>query len=71
MQASIAAQVRVAENVFPHSGLETVFRMMMRFVPQASAGAEGASKVQALPHSTDLFVTQVIDGGVVSTTVIV
>src|SRR5204862_10619 len=71
LQASIAAQVRVAEKVFPHSGLVTVFRMTMWFVPQASAGAEGASKVQALPHSTDLLVAQVMDGGVVSTTVTV
>src|ERR1051326_7406023 len=71
LHASIAAQVRVAEKVLPQSGLVVVFRMTMRLVPQASAGALGRSNVHDVPHSTVLFVTQVIVGGVVSTTVTV
>src|SRR6266403_2258817 len=34
---SMAAHVRVAENVRPHNALVTVPRMTIRFVPQASA----------------------------------
>src|SRR5437016_9713805 len=52
LQASIAAHVRVAEKVLPQRPLVTVPRMTMRLVPQASAGAEGTSNVQAVPHST-------------------
>src|SRR5947199_272663 len=64
LHASIAAQVRVAEKVLPQSGFVVVFRMTMRLVPQPSAGAEGGSNVQAVPHSTVLFVAHVIVGGV-------
>src|SRR6266404_9553767 len=53
---SIAAQVRVALKVLPHSPFVLVPRMTMRFVPQASPGAAGGSKPQALPHSTVLLV---------------
>src|SRR5437016_3564408 len=60
LQASIAAQVRVAENVFPQSAFVIVLRMTMRLVPQASAGALGESKVQAVPHSTVLLVAQLM-----------
>src|SRR5436853_457113 len=42
----------------------------MALVPQVSL-ALGASKVQALAHSTVLLVTQVIEGGVVSVTITV
>src|SRR5712691_668796 len=67
----MAAQVRVAEKVLPQSALVVVVRMTMRLVPHASAGALGGSKVQAVPHSTVLFVAQVMLGRVVSTTVTV
>src|SRR5258707_10407142 len=55
---SIAAQVRVAAKVLPHSPLVVVSRMTMRLVPQTSTGALGASKLQAAPHSTVLFVAR-------------
>src|SRR5580765_4250664 len=45
--------------------------VMVTFVPQQTSEAEGASKLQAEPHWTVLFVAQVITGGVVSTTVTV
>src|SRR5258708_22611514 len=64
--ASIAAQVLVAVNVLPHNALVAVPKVTIRLVPQASPGAVGASKLQALPHSTGLLVPHVIVGGVVS-----
>ena len=45
--------------------------VMVTLVPQQTSEAEGASKLQAEPHSTVLLVAQVITGGVVSTTVTV
>src|SRR5258706_3521098 len=63
-QASVARQVRVALKVLPQAALVTVPSMLM--VPSL---VEGASKVQAEPHSTVLLATQVITGAVVSTTV--
>src|SRR5438445_13815112 len=42
LHASMAAQVRVAMKLFPHNGFVKVFRITIRFVPQASAGATGA-----------------------------
>src|SRR5439155_1006480 len=69
LHASIAAHVRVAEKVLPQSALVTVFRITSLFVPHPSFGWVGGSKLQALPHSTVLSATQLIDGGVVSATV--
>src|SRR5437763_743342 len=56
-QASVAAQVRVASNVFPQwpAMLVTVPMIVMaRLVPPLSV-AVGASKVHAVPISTVLF----------------
>ena len=36
------------------------------FVPQQASKAVGGSKVQAVPHSTNLFEAQVMTGGLVS-----
>ena len=71
LQASIAAQVRVAENVFPHKALVTVPTITIRLVPQVSDDPVGESNDQVEPHSTDLLVEHVIEGGVVSITVTV
>ncbi len=62
----MAFQVRVALKVLPQAALVTV----LSTVTVASV-ALGASKVQALPHSTDLLATQVMTGAVVSVTVTV
>src|SRR2546423_12568067 len=64
-QASVARQVRVAAKVLPQwpVRLVTVPRMVTVTLPQVSV-AVGASKVQALGHSTGLLGTQVIVGGV-------
>src|SRR2546422_11109109 len=64
-QASVARQVRVASKVLRHwpAGLVTVMRMVIVALPQVSVAA-GASKDQALVHSTVLLGTQVIVGGV-------
>src|SRR2546425_12795028 len=64
-QASVARQVRVASKVFPQWPvmLVTVPRMVIVTLPQASL-ALGASKDQALVHSTDLLGTQLMVGGV-------
>src|SRR6266568_3207493 len=69
-QASVARQVRVASKVLPQcpAVLVTVLRMVMVTLPQVSL-AFGASKDQALVHSTVLLGMQVMVGGVVSTTV--
>src|SRR5947199_2120487 len=71
-QASVARQVRVASKVLPQCPvrLVTVLRTVMVTLPQVSV-AVGASKDQALVHSTILFGTQVMVGGVVSSTVTV
>jgi len=68
--ASVARHVRVAVNVFPHVAFVTVLITAMLFVPQVSL-ALGASNVHGTVHSTVLLVGQVIEGGVVSTTVTV
>jgi len=65
-QTSVAFQVRVAEKVLPHAAFVIVLTTLN--VPSLMAGA---SNVQAAPHSTVLFATQVIVGAVVSFTVTV
>src|SRR6266581_4340395 len=69
-QASVARHVRVAANVLPQWPVlfVTVLRMVIVALPQVSL-AFGASKDQALVHSTVLLGTQVMVGGVVSSTV--
>src|ERR1043165_8860104 len=64
-QASVARQVRVASKVLPQwpVRLVTVLRIVMVALPQVSL-AVGASKVQALVHSTVLLGTQAMLGGV-------
>src|SRR5437762_10668703 len=64
-QASVARQVRVASKVLPQwpVRLVTVARIEMVTLPQVSV-AVGASKDQALVHSTLLLGTEVIVGGV-------
>jgi hypothetical protein len=69
-QASVARQVRVALKVLPQVRFVVVLTMAMLFVPQVSL-AVGASNVHGVVHSTVLPPTQVITGGVVSTTVTV
>ena len=69
-QASVAFQVRVALKVLPQPAFVIVLTTEIVFVPQVSV-AVGASKVQAVPSSTDLLVAQVIAGAVVSTTLTV
>src|SRR6185503_19492571 len=67
---SVAFQVRVAVRVEPHVAFVMVLTMVMEtLVPLQTSVAEGGSKLQAVPHWTDLLATQVICGGVVSTTV--
>src|SRR6266436_1071947 len=69
--ASVACQVRVASRVVPQwlAVLVTVLTIVMVLVPLLSV-AVGASKVQAVPNSTVLFVLlHVITGAVVSTTI--
>src|SRR5256885_1140781 len=70
-QASFAVQVRVAENVVPHSPFVTVPTTVTAGFPSQSSFAVGASNVQAVTHSTFLGCAQVMLGGVVSTTVTV
>src|SRR5439155_23310346 len=69
-QASVARQVRVASKVFPQWPVlfVTELRMVMVTLPQVSL-AVGGSKDQALVHSAVLLGTQVMVGGVLSTTV--
>src|SRR6266567_9505072 len=71
LQASMAAQVRVAEKALPQPALVTVLREMTRLVPQASAGAVGWSKVQDVPRTIVLLVAQLIVGAVLSTVAMV
>src|SRR5436309_13011475 len=68
----MARQVRVASNVLPQCPvvLVRVLRMVMVALPQVSL-AVGASKAQAMAHSTILLPTQVMVGGVGSSTVTV
>src|SRR5207249_11806967 len=70
-QASVARHVRVASNVLPQwpVRLVTVLRMVMVALPQVSVGV-GVAKGQGLVHSTGLFGTQVMVGGVWSSTVV-
>src|SRR5947208_4950629 len=69
-QASVARQVRVASKVLPQWSVKlvTVPRMVMVTLPQVSL-ALGGSKDQVLVHSTVLLLTQVMLGGVRSSTV--
>src|SRR5439155_12148777 len=70
-QASVACQVRVASKVVPQwpATLVTVLTIMIVLLPLLSV-AGGASKLQAAPCSTVLFVLlHVITGAVVSTIV--
>src|SRR5207247_994916 len=69
-QSSVARHVRVASKVLPQwpVRLVTVLRIMMVALPQVSL-AVGGSKDQVLVHSTVLLGTQVMVGGVWSSTV--
>src|SRR5712691_5535264 len=70
-QRSVACQIRVASKVVPQWPvvLVTVLTIVIVLVPLLSV-AVGASKVQAAPNSTVLFVLlQVITGAEVSRTV--
>jgi hypothetical protein len=58
----------MAVKVLPQPPLVVVSVTVMTLVPHVSL-AVGASNVHGVVHSTDLFVTQVMVGGVVSTTV--
>ena len=62
---SVARHVRVASNVLPQWPvvLVVVLKIVTVALPQVSL-ALGASKVQALPHSTVLAPTQAIEGAV-------
>src|SRR5213595_753874 len=64
-QASVSRQVRVASKVLPQwpAVLVSVLRIVIVALPQVSL-AVGASKVQALVHSTVFLGTQVMVGGV-------
>src|SRR6266542_5946724 len=63
-QASVARHVRVAANVLPQwpVRLVTVLSIVMVALPHVSL-AVGASKAQALAHSTVLLGTQMMVGG--------
>src|SRR5204863_414603 len=74
VQESTASHVRVALNVWPQNPLRFVVVLVIRmvtFVPSQRSVAVGLVKVQAVPHSTVKSGKQVIEGGVVSTTVAV
>ena len=72
VQLSVARQVRVAVKVSPHCALVTVLTtVMVRLVPSQMSVPLGESKDHRVPHSMVLPATQVITGGVVSTTVTV
>jgi uncharacterized protein YhhL (DUF1145 family) len=70
LQSSVARHVRVASKVLPQCPVVfvTVLTIVIVTLPQVSL-AVGASKLQAVVHSTDLAGTQVMLGGVLSTTV--
>src|ERR1041384_2503454 len=69
---SVALQVRVAENVFPQSGLVTVLRTWIRtLVPEQKSKAVGRMNRHGVPHSTVRLEPQVMTGGIVSTIVTV
>src|ERR1035437_2571384 len=70
LQQLVTTQVRII--VSGHGLLVTVLRMpTVRFVPQQMSVAVGGSNIQAEPAVTVLLGTQVMLGGVVSTTVTV
>src|ERR1035437_3937944 len=70
LQQLVTTQVRII--VSGHGLLVTVLRMRtVRFVPQQMSVAVGGSNIQAEPAVTVLLGTQVMLGGVVSTTVTV
>ena len=71
VQESIALQVRVAMKDLPHVWLVSVRTTTLTFRPSQLSKAVGASKLQAVPHSTVLEAAQNRTGGVVSTTVMV
>src|SRR5581483_2869304 len=72
LQLSMACQVRVAANVFPHSALVTVpTTTTATLVPSSRSNAVGVSKLHAVPYSTIRLVPHVSTGGVVSTRVMV
>ena len=69
LHESVAVQVRVAENVWPTSGLVTVSRTVIvtLLLPQ-NFTAVGISKSQVVPHSTVRFEAHVMTGGLVFAT---
>lgn len=69
VQESVACHVRVMTCVQPVALVVVLVTVTVTFVPAQASEAEGASKVQAEPHWTVLFVAHVMTGGVVSTTV--
>src|SRR6266850_1395302 len=72
LQLSVACQVRMASNVFPHNAFVIVpVMVIVAFVPSQTSVAEGASNVHTSPHSTMRLLAQVMSGAVVSTTVMV
>jgi hypothetical protein len=64
-------QVREAMKVLPQVALVEPPVIAMEFVPQVASVAVGGSNVHSVPQETDLLVGQLIEGGVVSTTVTV
>jgi hypothetical protein len=68
-QRSVARQVRVAENACPQAPLVTVLTItIVTLVVSKLSEAVGLSNIQLDPHTTILFVGQLITGGVVSET---
>ena len=70
-QQSVACHVRVITSEQALPLVVVLVTVMVTLVPQQTSEAEGASKLQAEPHSTVLLLEQVMTGGVVSTTVTV
>jgi len=68
---SVACQVCVTTIEQPVPLVIVLRTVVVTFVPQQESVALGASNVQAEPHSTVLFVAQVMSGGEVSSTVTV
>ena len=70
VQQSVACQMpRHIVRHGPTTVALVLVSRIVRFVPQQLSVAVGGSKTQLVPHSTVLFVAQVIIGGVVSFTV--
>src|SRR5215510_6928766 len=67
---SVATQVRVATNVFPHPRLVTVLNIVIVAVPHRLLTV-GVSKLMAAPHSLVLFPAHTIVGTLVSMVAIV